>query len=164
MSCIYGLHQNGNEDQGWVAHFVIRALEQKPITLYGDGLQVRDLLFIDDLVDACQLAQQNIRTLSGQAFNIGGGLGNTVSLLDLIELLEALNGRRIPVRMKEWRPGDQRYYVSDTRTFKVATGWAPKVNVGLGVQHLHQWLLETRGRAAVSQLPAVGGVNALLTH
>src|SRR5205823_2711188 len=74
MSCIYGLHQNGTEDQGWVAHFLIRALEKKPITIYGDGLQVRDLLFADDLVDAFLLAQANIQTLSGQAFNIGGGL------------------------------------------------------------------------------------------
>ncbi|MGN6848032.1 MAG: SDR family NAD(P)-dependent oxidoreductase, partial [Sphingomicrobium sp.] len=77
MSCIYGLHQMGTEDQGWVAHFLIRAIEGKPLVLYGDGLQVRDVLFVEDLVDAFLLAQSNIHTLSGQAFNIGGGLGNT---------------------------------------------------------------------------------------
>jgi CDP-paratose 2-epimerase len=164
MSCIYGLHQNGTEDQGWVAHFLIRALEQKPLTLYGDGMQVRDLLFIDDLVDAFLLAQSNIHTLSGQAFNIGGGLGNTISLLDLLDLLEALNGEKPAVRMNEWRPGDQRYYVSDTRKFKVATGWAPKVNVDLGVQRLYSWLLETRGLPAIPELPAFGGFNAIFTH
>jgi CDP-paratose 2-epimerase len=164
MSCIYGLHQNGTEDQGWVAHFVIRTLEQKALTLYGDGMQVRDLLFIDDLIDAFELAQSNIHTLSGQAFNIGGGLGNTISLLDLLDLLESLNGEKPVLRMKEWRPGDQRYYVSDTRKFKVATGWAPKVNVGLGVQRLHRWFLETRGLAAAPQLPVLGGFDAVLTH
>src|SRR5207253_8024189 len=84
MSCIYGLHQMGTEDQGWVAHFLIRAIEGKPLILYGDGLQVRDILFADDLVDAFLLAQANIHTLSGQAFNIGGGLGNTISLIELL--------------------------------------------------------------------------------
>src|SRR4051794_11066425 len=94
MSCIYGLHQMGNEDQGWVAHFLIRALEGKPIAVFGDGMQVRDILFADDLVDAFLLAQANIHTLSGQAFNIGGGLGNTISLLELLEMIERLRGKR----------------------------------------------------------------------
>src|SRR5258705_5049577 len=127
MSCIYGLHQMGNEDQGWVAHFLIQSLEDKPIMLYGDGMQVRDILFADDLVDALLLAQMNVHTLSGQAFNIGGGLGNTISLLELVELIARLRGEKPPLRLKEWRPGDQRYYVSDTRKFKAATGWAPHV-------------------------------------
>ena len=94
MSCIYGLHQMGTEDQGWVAHFLIRAIEGKPIILYGDGMQVRDVLFVDDLVDAFLLAQANIHTLSGQAFNIGGGLGNTISLIELLEMIGALHGRK----------------------------------------------------------------------
>jgi CDP-paratose 2-epimerase len=164
MSCIYGLHQNGTEDQGWVAHFLIRALEQKRLTLYGDGMQVRDVLFADDLVDAFLLAESNIHTLSGQAFNIGGGLGNTISLLDLLDLIEALNGEKPKVTIKDWRPGDQRYYVSDTRKFKLATGWAPKVNVDQGVHQLYRWLQERRGMPSVQQIPTYGGFDAILTH
>lgn len=164
MSCIYGLHQNGTEDQGWVAHFLIRALEQKPITIYGDGLQVRDLLFADDLVDAFLLAQANIQTLSGQAFNIGGGLGNTISLLDLTELIGSLHGETPKIQMSDWRPSDQCYYVSDARKFKVATGWTPKVNVRLGVRRLHEWLMETRGLATPALLPCYGALDAVFTR
>ena len=116
--------------------------------IYGDGMQVRDMLFADDLVDAFLLAQANIHTLSGQAFNIGGGLGNTISLLELLELIGALHGEKPAIRLKDWRPGDQRYYVSDTRKFKAATGWAPKVNAREGVERLYQWLLESRGLPA----------------
>src|SRR6185312_7748147 len=105
MSCIYGLHQMGTEDQGWVAHFLIRAIERKPIVLYGDGMQVRDVLFVEDLVDAFLLAQANVHTLSGQAFNIGGGLGNTISLIELLDLIGALHGDKPDLRMKDWRPG-----------------------------------------------------------
>jgi len=164
MSCIYGLHQNGTEDQGWVAHFLIRALEQKPITIYGDGMQVRDLLFVEDLADAFLLAEANIHTLSGQAFNIGGGLGNTISLLDLIELIGALHGETPKIRMSEWRPSDQRYYVSDTHKFKVATGWAPKINVHQGVRRLHEWLMSTRGIGAAKLIPTYGALDAVFTH
>lgn len=164
MSCIYGPHQMGNEDQGWVAHFLIRAIEGKPILLYGDGMQVRDLLFVEDLVDAFLLAQANIQTLGGQAFNIGGGLGNTISLVELLELIGRLHGERQSVRLNEWRPGDQRYYVSDTRKFKAATGWSPKVNVQAGVERLLHWLLETRGLPAPQVMAARGGLRALLAH
>jgi CDP-paratose 2-epimerase len=164
MSCIYGLHQMGTEDQGWVAHFLIRAIEGKPLVLYGDGLQVRDILFVEDLVDAFLLAQSNIHTLSGQAFNIGGGLGNTISLIELLDLIAALHGQKPEVRMKDWRPGDQRYYVSDTRRFKAATGWAPKVNVRSGVERLYQWLLESRGMAAPQVMTASGGFHAVFTY
>jgi CDP-paratose 2-epimerase len=164
MSCIYGLHQMGTEDQGWVAHFLIRAIEGEPIVLYGDGLQVRDVLFVEDLVDAFLLAQQNVHTLSGQAFNIGGGLGNTISLVELLDMIGALHGTKPDVRFKDWRPGDQRYYVSDTRRFKAATGWAPKVNVRSGVERLYQWLLESRGLAAPHLAAASGGWDAVFTH
>jgi CDP-paratose 2-epimerase len=163
MSCIYGLHQMGNEDQGWVAHFLIRSIEGKPIEVFGDGMQVRDVLFAEDLVDAFLLAQANIHTLSGRAFNMGGGLGNTISLLELVEMIGAVNGTKPSVRFKDWRPGDQRYYVSDTRRFKAATGWAPKVNVRQGVERLYRWLMRSRGRPAHT-LAAQGGLHALLTH
>jgi CDP-paratose 2-epimerase len=140
MSCIYGPRQFGNEDQGWVAHFLIRALEGGPISLYGDGLQVRDVLFVDDLVEAVLLAQDNLDDLSGQAFNMGGGPERTVSLLELLDHIERLRGRRTPVRFEDWRPGDQRYYVSDTRRFQAATGWRARIGVEDGVRRLHDWL------------------------
>jgi CDP-paratose 2-epimerase len=164
MSCIYGLHQMGTEDQGWVAHFLIRALEEKRILIYGDGKQVRDVLFADDLVDAFLLAQANIHTLSGQAFNIGGGLGNTISLIELVDLIAAVHGSRPQIELTDWRPGDQRYYVSDTRKFKAATGWAPKVNVREGVERLYAWLRESRGLAHAPALTASTGWHALLAH
>lgn len=144
MSCIYGPHQFGTEDQGWVAHFLIRALEGKPLMIYGDGKQVRDILFVEDLVEAFLLAQANIRRIAGQAFNIGGGPGNTISLLELLDLIEELHGKRPAVEFADWRVGDQRYYVSDTRRFRRATGWMPQVDVRRGVHRLYQWLVEPR--------------------
>lgn len=151
MSCIYGLHQFGNEDQGWVAHFLIRALKGEPITIYGDGRQVRDVLFVDDLVNAFLAAQENIESLSGQAFNIGGGPQNTISLLELLDLIGDLHGKRPEVRFDEWRSADQQYYVSDTRRFSAATEWTQQVGVSDGVRRLYEWLREFRtSRAAES--------------
>jgi CDP-paratose 2-epimerase len=144
MSCIYGPHQFGTEDQGWVAHFLIRALEGRPITLYGDGRQVRDILCVDDLVDAFLLAQEHMATLSGQAFNIGGGPANTVSLLELIDLITEMLGQKPGVELDAWRPGDQRYYVSDTGKFKRSTGWQPRVGVQDGLKLLADWLTKER--------------------
>lgn len=145
MSCIYGPHQFGTEDQGWVAHFLIRALEGRPITLYGDGMQVRDILFVEDLVNAFLLAQANIGQISGQAFNIGGGPDNTISLRNLLQMIGATYGRTPDARFDDWRPGDQRYYVSDTRKFQDATGWAVGTDVPQGIERLAAWLCETRG-------------------
>jgi CDP-paratose 2-epimerase len=140
MSCIYGPHQCGNEDQGWVAHFVMRAMQGCPITVYGDGLQVRDVLFVDDLIDALLLAQRRMDTLAGEAFNIGGGPARTTSLVELLDTVGALNGRAADVDFDAWREADQRYYVSDTRKFEQATGWRPCVSVADGVRALHEWL------------------------
>jgi CDP-paratose 2-epimerase len=156
MSCIYGPRQFGTEDQGWVAHFLLRALDGHPITLYGDGMQVRDVLFVDDLVRALQLAQEKMEQLSGQAFNIGGGPERTVSLLELLEQIGELNGKKPQVRFEDWRPGDQRYYVSDTRRFQQASGWAPEVDVREGVRRLYTWLRQMRGEAAVQQAGEAG--------
>ncbi|MDP9169306.1 MAG: NAD-dependent epimerase/dehydratase family protein, partial [Acidobacteriota bacterium] len=165
MSCIYGLHQMGTEDQGWVAHFLIRALAGKPIVLYGDGMQVRDLLFVDDLVDAFLLAHGNIHSISGQAFNIGGGLGNTISLLELIEMIGLVHGVKPELHIEDWRCGDQRYYVSDTRKFKAATGWSPKVNAIEGVKRLYGWLRDSRGSTTAKlTAKANGGVHAVLPN
>lgn len=139
MSCIYGPHQHGNEDQGWVAHMARSAMAGEPITIYGDGKQVRDVLFVEDLVDALAIARRNIGKLSGRAFNIGGGPGNTVSLLELIRRLEQLLGRRVELSFDAWRVGDQRYYVSDTRKFSAATGWRAKTDVEQGLLALCDW-------------------------
>jgi len=151
MSCIYGPHQYGTEDQGWVAHFLITAIEERPLILYGDGKQVRDILFIEDLIDAFLLAQEKMDDISGQAFNIGGGATNTISLLELIQLISAAHGKAPSVQFDGWRPGDQRYYVSDTRKFQLATGWKQKVGVKEGVGKLYNWLREARVMSAALQ-------------
>jgi CDP-paratose 2-epimerase len=142
MSCIYGPHQFGNEDQGWVAHFLIRGLHNDLIVLYGNGKQVRDLLFVDDLVEAFLLSAENMNTLSGNAFNLGGGEQNTISLLELLEVIEDLNGRRPRFTFGKAREGDQPYFVSDTRSFFQHTGWKPRVSALQGIKRLHQWLVE----------------------
>ncbi|HVU33508.1 MAG TPA: NAD-dependent epimerase/dehydratase family protein [Opitutaceae bacterium] len=144
MSCIYGPHQCGNEDQGWVAHFLLRAMQNRPITICGDGRQVRDVLFIDDLIDAMIFAQANVEAVRGRAFNVGGGPQNTISLLELTAMIAALQGELPRVVFSDWRAADQRWYVSDTRAIGAATGWSPRVGVGEGVRRLHRWLIDTR--------------------
>ena len=135
----------GNEDQGWVAHFLISALEDRAITIYGDGMQVRDVLYVEDLVRAFLLARSHTGALCGRAFNIGGGPANTLSLLELIRIIGKLHGPARRFEWSDWRAGDQRYYVSDTRKFQAATGWRPKVGPDEGVAKLYQWLRDTRG-------------------
>jgi CDP-paratose 2-epimerase len=143
MSCVYGPHQFGTEDQGWVAHFLLRALRREPITLYGDGQQVRDVLFVDDLVRAVCAAFDNIDTVSGQAFNIGGGAANATSLIELIDCIGKLTPRPT-VHFDAWRSGDQRFYVSDTSRFGALTGWRPTVGIADGLSALHDWLVAER--------------------
>lgn len=142
MSCIYGPHQFGTEDQGWVAHFLIRALNRRPITLYGDGLQVRDLLFVEDLVNAFLLAVRHMDHLAGQAFNIGGGPANAMSLLELLHEIGKDLGEHPSIRFEDWRAADQKYYVSDTRRFEAAVGWRPRVSISEGLTRLRTWLIE----------------------
>ena len=149
MSCIYGPHQWGTEDQGWVAHFARNLLAGRPITLYGDGRQVRDVLWAEDLVEALLLASENAGKLAGEAFNIGGGPQNAVSLLEVVERLSAVAGVEPELSFDDWRPGDQRYYVSDTRRFQAATGWRPQVGAAEGAERLYSWMADER-------LPAVG--------
>jgi CDP-paratose 2-epimerase len=119
-------------------------------------MQVRDILFIDDLIEALLLAQTRMSTLSGQAFNIGGGPAQAISLLELLELIAELHGERPVVHAANWRPGDQPYYVSDTRRFRRATGWAPRVGIRQGLKCLYEWLLESRGLSV--PCPTVGKV------
>jgi CDP-paratose 2-epimerase len=151
MSCIYGPHQFGTEDQGWVAHFLIRALNRQPITIYGDGKQVRDILYVEDLVDAFLLAAEHIENISGQAFNIGGGASSTISLRELLRMIARHDGREPRIAWGDWRTGDQKYYVSDTRRFQQATGWQPKVAPRDGIRRLREWLIAS-------------GVPALVQH
>ncbi|WP_035690629.1 SDR family NAD(P)-dependent oxidoreductase [Azospirillum halopraeferens] len=140
MSCIYGPHQFGTEDQGWVAHFLKRVLAGDPITLYGDGRQVRDVLYVDDLVDALLLAAERITALQGDAVNIGGGPENATSLHELLDRLPRLIGRKPVVRYAEWRPGDQPWYVSDTGLCTTRIGWRPRVGIDEGLGRLARWL------------------------
>ncbi|MCW3008544.1 MAG: CDP-tyvelose-2-epimerase (CDP-paratose 2-epimerase)-like protein [Solirubrobacterales bacterium] len=144
MSCIYGPHQFGTEDQGWVAHFLISAVDGRPITIYGDGKQVRDVLYVDDLVDAMMLAQERAPQLAGQAFNIGGGPSSAISLVELIAEITDLRGEQPALTLEPWRKGDQRYYVSDPSRFGEATGWRPRVRPPEGLRRLHDWLCGER--------------------
>lgn len=156
MSCIYGPHQCGNEDQGWVAHFIRQVLAGSPITFYGDGRQVRDLLYVEDLVRAMIRAVDEIDELAGWAFNIGGGPENAISLLELIQLIGELHGDSPEIRFAPWRRGDQQYYVSDTAAFRAATGWKPDVLVREGVERLYHWLDENLEPAAPVPVLAPG--------
>ena len=163
MSCIYGPRQFGTEDQGWVAHFILRALRGESITLYGDGRQVRDVLHVDDLVNAFLLAEQNAQALAGRAFNIGGGPSNAISLLDLLDRIEELQGHRPGLALDDWRTGDQRYYVSDTRAFEQATGWHARIAAREGIGRLYDWISTHRRPMAVPE-PAVAATAAAAAH
>lgn len=140
MSCIYGPRQFGTEDQGWIAHFLLQAIQDRPITIYGDGCQVRDALFIDDAVNAWLGALDNIDSVKGRVFNLGGGPGNSTSLRAMMDLIAELRGRRPQTRFDGWRPGDQPWYVSDIRSISTALGWQPRTAVRDGVAKLNQWL------------------------
>ncbi len=142
MSCVYGPHQCANEDQGWITHFLVNALAGRPVTIYGDGRQVRDALHVDDMVDALLRALERIDRLTGRAFNVGGGPGRSTSLLELVDTIRELCASSPAVEFSEWRAADQRYYVSDIRRFSAATGWSPRVGLSAGIARLHRWLVE----------------------
>ena len=144
QSCIYGYRQFGVEDQGWVAHFTISAMFDKPLTIYGDGKQVRDVLFIDDLVRAYDMAIKHIDKTSGKAYNIGGGPNKKMSLLHLIDHLEKFFGKKLKHTFSDWRPGDQRVFICDIRKAKNDFGWEPKIGVEEGVRLLAGWVKENR--------------------
>ena len=145
MSCIYGTRQFGNEDQGWVAHFLISVATGRPLTIYGTGKQVRDLLFIEDLVAAFHQAAEHIDTTAGHVYNIGGGPPNTLSIWpELQPRLNALAGRPVVAQMEAWRPGDQPVYVTDSRAAGRDFGWRPKVSVDEGLSRLWDWIADNR--------------------
>ncbi len=140
MSCIYGTRQFGNEDQGWLAHFVIATLKNRPLIIYGNGKQVRDVLFVDDLVRAFRMAHANIKTTAGQVYNIGGGAANTIAIwTELGPLLQELHGSLPPITYGEWRPGDQPIYVSNSAKAARDFGWQPTIGVREGVSRLYDW-------------------------
>jgi len=142
MSCIYGTRQFGFEDQGWVAWFVIATLFNKPITIYGDGRQVRDLLYVTDLIKAYDKFIKS--DLKHAVFNIGGGVGNTSSLLEFLNLLEKETGKKARITFSNWRPSDQKVYISDISKIKKELGWQPKVSVKQGVKRLITWVKRNR--------------------
>ncbi|MDD4910318.1 MAG: GDP-mannose 4,6-dehydratase [Candidatus Omnitrophica bacterium] len=140
MSCIYGVRQFGFEDQGWVAWFVIANLFRKPINIYGDGKQVRDLLYVTDLVDAFdKFIHSNIK---GEVFNIGGGPANTASLLEFMDELKKQTGTGTDIKFCGWRPSDQKVYISDTKKVEKALGWKAGTSVPQGIGRLIEWVKE----------------------
>jgi len=140
QSCIYGYRQFGVEDQGWVAWFIISALKDRKITIYGNGKQVRDILFIDDLIACFSKAIENIDITSGQIYNIGGGPDNQISLLIFLEKLEKMLNKKLDYSFSDWRPGDQLIYVSDIRKAKEDFGWQPTIGADEGIQKLIDWM------------------------
>jgi CDP-paratose 2-epimerase len=145
QSCIYGYRQFGVEDQGWIAWFIIAALLDRPISIYGDGKQVRDILFIEDLIAFYKTAIQKIDSTSGDIFNIGGGPKNTISVwAEFHPMLESLLKRPIPVKYGDWRPGDQPVYISDIRKAERELGWQPKVSVRQGIERLFEWVNDNK--------------------
>jgi CDP-paratose 2-epimerase len=155
MSCIYGPRQFGTEDQGWIAHMFLRAIRGEPITIYGDGYQVRDALHIDDAVAAWIGALDHIEDVAGSIFNLGGGPGNTISLRELLGKIETLMGAAPETRHEAWRPGDQPWYVSDTRRLETALQWRPRTAFDEGLLSLERWLVQRFG-----ELAAVAGARA----
>ncbi|MFL5180674.1 MAG: NAD-dependent epimerase/dehydratase family protein [Microvirga sp.] len=154
MSCIYGPRQMGTEDQGWVAHFLIRALDGEPISIYGDGRQVRDVLNVADAVEAYVSAWRRIDAVQGRAFNLGGGPANAVSLRQLLRHVEDLIGRPVELSFSDWRAGDQRYYVSDMSRAARALELRSPIPWRTGVAALARWLADERGSRATAIRPA----------
>ena len=152
LSCTYGCHQNGNEDQGWVTHFLANAILEKEIHIYGNGKQVRDLLFVEDLVDALLISREKIKMLRGQAFNIGGGPKNSVSLIEIVELIGRIHKKKSSVRYFEKRLSDQDYYVSDSRKFSSLTGWSNKTGFKEGILAVYNWLRTANNQEIIKQL------------
>jgi CDP-paratose 2-epimerase len=141
QSCIYGTRQFGVEDQGWVAWFVIAAITGRPITIYGDGKQVRDVLFVEDLLDAYDGVQTCIGKAAGQVYNVGGGSDKTLAIWTEFEpILEKLLGRKLNVARSTWRPGDQKIFVADIRKAASELNWSPKVGVQEGITRLFDWV------------------------
>ncbi|HVY59611.1 MAG TPA: SDR family NAD(P)-dependent oxidoreductase [Xanthobacteraceae bacterium] len=157
MSCIYGPRQFGTEDQGWIAHFLIQTMRNLPITVYGNGYQVRDALYVADAVDAWLRVLDGIDAVSGEVFNLGGGPENSISLRELLDEIELLQRGRPSVHFARWRPGDQPWYVSDTSKLSQSLGWSPRTSLGDGLRLLHRWLSD---RFSAPDAPALHEAHA----
>lgn len=144
MSCIAGPRQFGSEDQGWVAHFLYSALAGRPVAIYGDGRQVRDVLYVEDLLGAFELVGQGRENSTGQVYNVGGGMENTTSLLELMSEIGQVTGRRLEYTLEERRPGDQLVYITDFSKLRSETGWEPQVGVHQTVTHMYEWWRKNR--------------------
>lgn len=144
QSCIYGYRQFGAEDQGWIAWFMIASVLNRPITVYGDGKQVRDVLFVDDLLDAYDAAFACGDGAIGKAYNIGGGPENVLSLLDLVAYIEKRQNGKLPCAYSTWRPGDQKVFVSDIRRAQAELHWSPKTNCNRGLELLYDWISQNK--------------------
>jgi CDP-paratose 2-epimerase len=144
MSCIAGQRQFGNEDQGWVAHFVYSALSNSPVIIYGDGRQVRDVLCVDDLLCAFEAVREHPDVTAGQVYNVGGGPENTTSLLELVDSIAGLTGRRLRYRMADRRPGDQLVYITDVSKIRRHTGWEPRASVEQTIERIYAWWKRNR--------------------
>lgn len=144
QSCIYGTRQFGIEDQGWVAWFIIASIFNKPITIYGDGKQVRDILWIDDLIDAYNRLYINRNKVSGEIYNIGGGINNSLSLLELIDFLKREDILKHPPKFSTGRLGDQKIYISNTKKIKAATSWYVNTSVEQGLRKLMRWVFSNK--------------------
>ena len=167
MSCIAGPHQFGNEDQGWLAHFLYSALQDKEICIYGDGCQVRDVLAVQDLVRAFEAVHERQEATAGQIYNVGGGLDHTISLLELIERIEKLLHKRVSYRFHEGRPGDQSIYVTDFTKLRQHVGWSPRISLQQTIENIHNWWRHNQqlfapatfsrdaGKSMVEMLPGV---------
>ena len=143
MSCIYGVRQFGFEDQGWIAHFIISNLLKRPVTIYGNGKQVRDILYVEDLVAAYDRFFRS--KIKHNVYNIGGGPGNTTSLLELIETIEKETGIKMIYKFSEWRPSDQKVYISDITKVSKELDWQPKITPSYGVKLLVNWVRDNLG-------------------
>ncbi len=170
QSCIYGTRQFGIEDQGWVAWFCLAATRGQPFTIFGDGKQIRDTLWVDDLIDAYQAALDRVDAVRGQVFNIGGGPSNTLSLLELVAALGRHFGRELAPAFAAWRPGDQRVFVADIRKAERLLDWRPQVATAEGVARLLEWvdrnrkLFTVRPHAAHPSLPGEPNVRPAIGH
>jgi CDP-paratose 2-epimerase len=150
MSCIAGPRQFGNEDQGWVAHFLYSVLSGRPLTIYGDGYQVRDVLHVYDLIEGMTAAREAIDRTRGQVFNLGGGLERSVSVIEMLKLIERKTGHPLHLQYREVRPGDQPLYISDTSKLQRYTQWTPRRTMADILQEIHDFWNENRGKIAVA--------------
>jgi CDP-paratose 2-epimerase len=161
MSCIAGPQQFGNEDQGWVAHFLYSALRGAPIVIYGDGRQVRDILCVDDLLRAMEAAREQTSVTAGQIYNVGGGPENTISLLELMDRIEKITGRRVEYERAAPRSGDQLVYVTDFSKLRRETGWTPELGIPQTLARMYEWWKRNRDLFAPVLAPAQASAAAL---